>query len=399
MMFSFLSKRIFLDYASATPVIKEARAAYVRGESYVGNPGSLHREGVLADKALEEARETIAKELACKAREIIFTSGLTEANNLAILGAARTLEEKVPLSETHWITSAIEHPSILAPFRELERRGARVTFLLPTTKGIITAEAVGEALTPMTRFVSIGWANNETGTVQPIARIARVIRQYEKEKGGTLLFHTDAGQAPLYRHPAVHTLGVDFMTLGSNKLYGPRGAGVLFVGKDGSLRGEHHGGGQERTLRSGTENVAAILGFAEALRLSSLAREKETSRMLHLKGILTKGILERVPGVVVNGDPAHTLPHILNVSFPGVSGEYLTLALDTKGLAVSAKSACKEGDAKRSHVILAMTEGHPSEVWRAESAIRFSMGRDTTEKEVRRAVDIVSATVSAVKEG
>lgn len=398
-MFGSFSKRIYLDYASATPILSQAQKKMRESEALIGNPSSLHKEGVIADAALELAREKVAHELACKPRELIFTSGLTEANNLSIFGAFRAIEEKESITNTHWITSAIEHPSILAPFREIERRGGRVTYIAPTRKGIVTPESVGEALTPETRFVSIGWANNETGTVQSLARIARVIREYEKKHSILILFHTDAGQAPLYRHPSVHTLHVDLMTIGSNKLYGPRGAGVLYIGQDVTIRAEHIGGGQERDIRSGTENLPAIAGFAEALSVVSKEREAESRRMLHLKGILTKGVLDGIEGSVLNGDPAHALPHIVNVSIPGVSGEYLTLALDTKGIAVSAKSACKEGEAKRSHVIAAMVGKDEAEMWRAESAIRFSLGRDTREKDIYTVIDVLKKLVVSMKEG
>lgn len=398
-MFGLGSKRIYLDYASATPVLTEAKRAYAQAELLVGNPGSLHREGVLADAALEAAREVVARELSCKPREVLFTSGLTEANNLAILGFARALEERTPLSSIHAITSAIEHPSVLESFRELEHRGVRVTYLAPTAKGIVPAEAVAEVLTEHTRFVSIGWANNETGTLQPLARISRALKEYAKAHGLKIALHSDASQAPLFRHPAVHTLGIDLLSLGSNKLYGPRGAGALYVSNTTELYAEHVGGGQERGLRSGTENTAALAGFAEALRVGALEREKESRRMLTLKGILMKGVLEAIPEAVVNGDPNHTLPHILNISFPGVSGEYLTLALDTKGVAVSARSACTEGDGKHSHVIAAMVGKDEAAMWRAGSAMRFSMGRQTSEKEVHRALRIVIETVRSVKEG
>ncbi len=398
-MFGRFPKRIYLDYASATPILREVQKKMRESEALVGNPSSLHKEGVVADEALEMAREKIAHELACKPRELIFTSGLTEANNLSIFGALRAIEEKETIANTHWITSAIEHPSVLAPFRGIERKGAQVTYLAPTRKGIMTPESVLEALTPETRFVSIGWANNETGTVQPLARIARAIREYEKKYSVRILFHTDAGQAPLYRHPSVHTLNVDLMTIGSNKLYGPRGAGVVYIGHGVAIRPEHVGGGQERDIRAGTESLPAIVGFAEALLLMSKEREVESRKMLHLKGILTKGILEGIEGSTLNGDPAHALPHILNVSIPEVSGEYLTLALDAKGIAVSAKSACKEGEAKRSHVIFAMVQGHEADIWRAESAIRFSFGRDTREKDIRTVVEVLKGIVASMKEG
>lgn len=398
-MFGFGRSRIFLDYASATPVLKEAARAYKVAEKLIGNPSSIHREGVLADEALERARAGVAHELGCKARDIIFTSGLTESNNLAVLGTMHARIDAGALTGTHWITTAIEHPCILECFRAVEKRGGVVTFLSPNAKGIVTAEAIEAALTPHTVFVSIGWANNETGVVQPLARISRTIRQYEKAHTTRITLHSDAGQAPLYKHPAVHTLGVDMLSLGSNKLYGPRGAGALYLSGESTIQAEHHGGGQERGLRSGTENLPAIVGFAEALRIIANTRDAESARTLHIKEVFLKSVEGALPNIVVNGDPAHTLPHMLNISIPGVSAEYLTLALDAKGIAVSAKSACKEGEEKRSHVIAAMTKGVEGDVWRAESALRFSFGRGTTEKELLRAAKVLIELVMTMKEG
>jgi len=386
----YKKRRIYLDYASATPVRKEARLAYEAASSLVGNPGSIHKEGVEAKRVLEESRAAIAKELGCKAREIIFTSGLTEANNLAILGTAQKIErEKGSLAGTHWIVSSIEHQSVLECFVEVERRGGKVTNIDPEANGVVSVQKVENALRKETVLVSIGWANSEIGTVQPIREISFAIRAHpvretsssngagEKKTRENIIFHSDAGQGPLYLSPEVHTLGVDLFSLGSGKLYGTRGIGALYVGKRCEVAPITIGGGQERGWRAGTEAPALAAGFSTALQAAGGERHIEAVRLTRLRDQLAEDLLARIPKSIVNGDMKRMLPHMLNISIPGINSEYVVLALDRVGIAVSTKSACSEGRLNESHVVAALPGGSE----RARSTIRCSLGRDTTERD------------------
>lgn len=391
----FGKQRIYLDYASATPVHPKAARATALASGMFANPGGIHAEAVAAKRVLTEARESLARHLGCKARELIFVSGLTEANNIALIGYARGLElRKRSLADTHWIVSSIEHSSVLECFAEIERMGGTVSHVEPDAKGIVRAESVAALLRPATVLVSVGWGNNEIGTVQPLAAIARAIRQYESQHKSDLcnksdlsgiVFHSDAGQAPLYRSPQVHSFGVDMLALGSGKLYGPRGIGCLYVNNRASLSATIFGGGQERGLRSGTEDVALAAGFAAAFDEITRERDAEAKRLRILRDNFARGIVARIPDAVINGDLKHALPHMLNVSVPGErTGEYLVLALDHAGLALSTKSACREGEAN-SHVVAALG----GEEWRAANTLRFSLGRDTTEAELKRALAVL----------
>jgi len=382
-MFGFGEKRIYMDYASATPPLKEAISAMRNAEDLMGNPGAIHGEGVEAKKALEEARSDIAVELACKARELIFTSGLTESNDLAILGVARALEYAGRIKGSHWVVSAIEHDAVLGSFAEIERLGGEITHVQPNEKGIITADAVAKAVRKDTVMVSVGWANNETGIIQPLRDIARKVHAINE----SIYVHSDAGQAPLYIAPHVHTLDADLFSLGSNKLYGPHGVGALYISNRVNIKGILHGGKQERALRPGTENVALAVGFAAAVQKISQERDAEKKRLERLRDTLAKEIEKNIPGVVINGNMSRALPHMLNISIPDIKSEYVTLALDRDGVAVSTKSACREGEESRSHVIAAMSD----ENWRAENTLRFSIGRETSSKDVFRTVDILQS--------
>lgn len=386
-MFWFQKKRIYLDYASATPVLKDATRAFERASALFGNPSSIHTEGVLAQRMLSDSRFALARHLGVKAREIIFTSGATEANNLAILGRVHHLKcQGRPLAQTHWVVSTIEHPSILECFRDVERRGGAVSYMEPDSRGVIHKDTVLKILTKETVCVSIGWANHEIGVVQPLAQIARAIREHEKNQGSRIVFHSDAGQAPLYLSPQINTLGVDCMTFDAGKLYAPRGIGML-VGKRNDRDGTPTfspltiGGGQEFGVRAGTENVALASAFATAFEIISREREREARRLTTLRDVFAKELMTHIKNCVRNGDARHALPHILNISIPNIQSEYLVLQMDQAGIAIATKSACKESE-KSSHVVAALG----GEEWRARTSLRFSLGMNTTMRDIKRTI-------------
>lgn len=378
-MWPFGNSRVYLDHAAATPLRAEAARASHEAEKMHGNPGGIHGEGVAAKRVLEEARSTIAHECGAKARQIIFTSGSTEGNNLSILGYAEYLAvQKQGLADTHWIVSAIEHPSVLECFSEIERKGGAVTHLDPDARGLIAPAVLERALRPNTVLVSVGWANHEIGTIQPLRACAQSIAVHEKAQGTQVLLHTDMGQAPLYKVPHVHSLGVDMAVVGSGKVYGPRGVGGLYLSNRVSLVRTSFGGGQERGLRAGTETPHLAAGFAVALALAGRERETESERLAALRDTLYADIHAALPQTLRNGT-AETLPHILNISIPNIQAEYVVLALDKAGIAISTRSACNAHDA-HSHVVAALG----GEEWRATNTLRFSLGRSTTLQDIRR---------------
>jgi cysteine desulfurase len=418
---SDMLRRIYMDYASATPVCDAAASATAEAAAIFGNPSSIHTEGVQASRALERARESIAAEIGCKAREIVFTSGGTEANNLAILGYARMLALRNPRGDifatrkatpygsrdllgTHWIVSAIEHPSVLECFAEIERLGGAITHIDPDSHGLISPESVSRALRPETVFVSIGWGNGEIGTIQPIAQIAHMIRKFEENTdpkgdalrirkaspfGSRIIFHTDVGQVPLYRPLQVHSLGVDLLTLDSGKLYGPRGVGVLYVGKGVELAPIILGGKQERGLRAGTENVALAAGFAAALTHVAGERVSESKRLQRMRDDFARDIVTHIPSAIINGDLTHAMPHVLNISIPHIQSEYVVLSLDHHGISIATKSACREGEESRSHVVEALG----GESWRSQNTLRFSLGSSTTKDDLMKVMHMLTKII------
>ncbi|MDO8552545.1 MAG: cysteine desulfurase family protein [bacterium] len=392
----FRRRRIYLDHASATPILESAVRAMRTAEKLIGNPGSIHDEGVQASRSLESSRARIVAVLACKPREIIFTSGITESNNLAILGMFKKLILGGSTAKhTHWITSSIEHASVLACFEHIKQMGGIVSFVHPDARGVVSAEAIQKELKKETVLVSIGWANNEIGVIQPLSEISRVIRGHEKKHGTAVALHSDAGQVPLYLPATVNSLGVDLFSLGAAKIYGPHGIGALCITGKAEPAPIILGGEQERGLRSGTENVALAAGFAEAFECIARERAGESKRLSLLRDMLARGLASGIPGVVTNGEPKHSLPHMLNVSVPGISGEYFVLSLDRAGIFISTKSACGEGTEKSSHVIAALG----GEAWRAQNSLRFSLGRNTTERDIERVikecVNIISTLAAA----
>ncbi len=378
--------RIYLDHAATTPMrpeVLEAMLPYLR-EQY-GNPSSIYTEGREARKALDRARDRIAKVLgASSPREIIFTSGGSEADNLAIKGAAFALKNK----GNHIITSAIEHHAVYDTCRYLEKHGFKVTLVPVDSYGIVDPAAVEAALTPETILVSIMHANNEIGTIQPIAEISKILR----ERG--ILFHTDAVQTVGHIPVDVDELGVDMLSLSAHKFYGPKGVGALYVRKGIRLHPLIHGGGQEQNRRAGTENVAGIVGMAEALVLAAGEMGEEAPRQRELRDRLIQGILARIPHTRLNGHPEKRLPGNVSVCFEYIEGEALLRNLDMQGIAASSGSACTSGSLEPSHVLLAL--GLPHEI--AHGSLRLTLGRGTTAAEIDAVLEVLPGIVEKLRQ-
>lgn len=383
-------RRVYLDYAAATPLRDEVKAAMEPYWSeHCGNAGAMHAEGMRARRALGEARESVARVLRAHSDEIIFTGSGTESNAIAIFGVIGEYERAhgYDVSGLHIVTSVIEHPSVLQGFRDLEERGARVDYLRVDTRGFIDLPQARSVITPDTTLVSAMYVNNEIGTIEPIADIAKVIRHARKESSAPFrlpvssfrlpAFHTDASQAPLYLPLGVDMLGVDLLTIDGQKIYGPKGIGALYIRRGTPIRGIMRGGKQERSLRPGTEPIPLIVGLAKALELADKEREETCRRLTELRNYFIDEILKAIPGAELNGDKEKRLPNNVNISFPGFDNEFLIISLDERGVACASRSACIVGP-DGSYVIRSL--GKDSE--RAISSLRFSLGRDTTKEDI-----------------
>ncbi len=361
--------RIYLDHSATTPLRPEALEAMLPYFADIaGNSSSLHADGQRAKQALDAARESVAEALGATPREILFTGGGTEGDNLAILGVTEALKQR----GHHIITSAIEHPAVLRTCEWLETRGLEVTYLPVDADGIVDLATLRASLRPDTVLVSIMLANNEVGAVQPMAKIADLAHQHG------VLVHTDAVQAMGKMPVNVDHLGVDLLTLTAHKFCGPKGCGALFVRKGTPLEPITYGGHQERSLRPGTQNIPGIVGLATALRLAINELPAQSTRLAALRDRLQATILTSIPHVKVNCAAPPRLPNILNVSFAEVDGEALLMALDMRGISVSTGSACAAGANEPSHVLEAL--GLAPE-W-LQGAIRISLGRTTTNEDI-----------------
>lgn len=369
-------ERIYLDHAATTPVreeVAQAMAPYL--STSFGNPSSIHSYGQEAKAALDDSRDTLAHALGAEPSEITFTAGGTEADNLALVGIALAHRER----GNHIITTAVEHDAVLKTADFLEQMGWRVTRLPVDRFGMVSAGQVAEAIASDTVLVSVMHANNEVGTIQPIAEIAAIAR----ERG--VLVHTDAVQSFGYLPVDVNTLGVDLLSLSAHKIYGPKGVGALYVRRGVGIEAILHGGGQERERRSGTQNVAGIAGFAAATQLLLGEREEEAKRLASLRDAWIGKALKALPGAVLNGHSTERLPNNINISIEGVEGEALLLSMDLAGVAASSGSACASGSIEPSHVLVAM--GMPLE--RARGALRLTLGRSTTSGELDYALQVL----------
>ncbi len=383
--------QVYLDHAATTPVraeVVEAMRPYL--EEYFGNPSSFYQQGVVAKKAVDAARETIGEILNVHPNEVLFTSGGTESDNLALLGFARANKDK----GMHIITSQIEHHAVLGPAKQLEKEGFTVTYLKPNEEGMISVEQVKEALREDTILVSVIYANNEIGTIQPIADIGNAVQKYrQKNESAFPVMHTDACQATGYLPLDHKVLHVDMMTINGSKMYGPKGVGVLTVRRGLKVQPLVFGGSQERGRRAGTENVAGIVGLATALELTQKKQHTESARQQELRDYLIKEILAQIPHTILNGSKENRLPNNVNISFLGIEGEALLLYLDHAGVAVSTGSACSSQSLDPSHVITALGYDHE----RAHSSIRFTLGRRTTKKEIDYTLKVLPEIVEKLR--
>ena len=332
-------KRIFLDYASVTPVSPEVLNVMQKcAEENFANPSALYEEGREAKEILKSARQKIAEIVGCHAKEIIFTSGGTESDNMAILGVFQSAKNSGVVSP-HIITTKIEHPAVLEACHEVERRGGEVTYLPVSEDGLVSVADVAGALKENTVLISVMFANNEIGTIQPIAEISKVIKKWrEKNQTGFPYFHSDACQAILYQKIDMQKMGLDFLTLDGIKMYGPRGIGLLCRSLGLSLSPIVFGGGQEAGLRSGTENLPAIVGLAKAFEMVEEIRELESARLSKIRDEAIKKILHNFPQAKINGSLEKRLPNNINICFPETDSEFLVVALDVEGVALSYSS-------------------------------------------------------------
>lgn len=378
-----MSLRIYLDYCATTPVHHSVQEAMLRAlDVDFGNPSSMHWAGKDARQLIDQSRTDVACGIGCQPSEIVFTSGATEADNLALFG----ILHRFPSNEAHLITSAIEHHAILHAAQHLEQNGYSVTYLPVDEHGMINAEDVRRAIRPETKLISIMYVNNEVGSVQPIAEIGRIAQEHK------ILFHTDAVQAIGLFNVNVGELHVDLLSLSAHKIYGPKGIGALYVGSGVDLAPMILGGSQEHSLRAGTENVPGIVGLGAAMQLVRQHRANERVRLLDLRKSLINGLLSRGLEVIVNGSDEAVAPHILSISLAGVDAEMMLIRLNGEGIAVSLGSACNSKSLEPSHVLTAMKL--PQE--QIESTLRFSLGIPTTKDEIETFLEVITRVLPRV---
>lgn len=377
-------RQIYLDHNATTPLAADVLDTMMPFfKDTFGNASSIHSYGRKAKVAVEEAREIVAWALGTTSREIFFTSGGTESDNLAIKGAALHNRQK----GNHIITSKIEHPAVLHTCQFLETEGFEVTYVSVDQTGMVDPKEVTHAITDRTILATIMHANNEVGTLQPIKEIGAIC----KEKG--VLFHTDAVQSFGKVAIDVNELNVDLLSISGHKLYGPKGIGALYVRNGKQITPLAHGGHHERNRRAGTENIAGIVGLGKATQIATNVKETEAKNLSKLRNTLHSRLERKIENIHLNGHPTERLPGTLNLSFAGIEGESVVLSLDLKGVAVSSGSACTSGALEPSPVLSAM--GLSSEM--AQGSVRFSFGRDNTAEDVDYVVDVLSEIVQRLR--
>lgn len=386
---------VYLDYAATTPVdpqVLDCMQPYWNEQ--FGNASSTHGAGHGGRRAVDKARDIIAAALNARASEVIFTAGGTESDNIAIQGAMRAAYSATG-ERGHMVTTAIEHPAVKDTCDALAKEGFELTVVAPGRNGIVTAESVAEAVRPNTVLVTVMYANNEVGSIQPIAEITKAV----KEVNANALVHTDACQAAGALSLDTQELEVDLLTINASKIYGPKGIGALYIKRGVQLQPIQFGGGQEQSLRPGTENVPAIVGFGAAVELAEERRQADVSqknssaRIAQLRDKLEQGILESIPGTQVNGDIEHRLPNNTNILFDKIDGDTLLISLDQAGIRASLGSACAAGSVDPSHVLLAMGLDKKA----AKSSVRFTVGKSTTQEEIDWVLEKLPGIIERVR--
>ena len=383
--------RVYLDNSATTPVAPEVLEAMLPYFiENMGNAQSVHSFGQRAKAALESARRQVAGLIGASPREIVFVSGGTEADNMAIRGVAEASRDV----GRHIITTQIEHPAVLATCEELEREGFRVTFLPVSSRGLVDLDELRAAVCDETILVSIMHANNEIGVIQPIEKVAEVVAEARASGARRLLLHSDAVQSVGKIRVDVNELGVDLLSVSAHKIHGPKGVGCLYVRKGTRLTKLMYGGHHERDRRPGTENIPAIVGFGRAAEMAADQLDSRARLTSELRDYLERQIMERARNVRINGDAAYRLPNVSNMSFAGVDGESLLIALDLKGVAVSTGSACASGSLEPSHVLKAL--GLDRAVIRG--SLRFSLSAFNTREEIDFAISTLAGTIARLEE-
>ncbi|MFH0949486.1 MAG: cysteine desulfurase NifS [Candidatus Aenigmatarchaeota archaeon] len=380
-----MKKEIYLDHAATTyvdPRVKKEMDKYFCEE--FGNPGSMSSMGLAAKQAMNNARQSVSKILNCSPKEIIFTSSGTESINLAIKGVVKAMENK----GKHIITSKIEHHAVLHTCEYLESEGFNVTYLDVDKYGLVNPKDVEDAIKNDTILISIMYANNEIGTIEPVADIARIAKKHD------IYFHTDACQAGCYLDLNVKKLGVDMMTLNGGKIYGPKGMGMLYVKSGVNVQPIIHGGRQENGLRAGTENIPGIIGFAKALEIAQAERHSESKRLSILRDRMISSILKNISKSFLNGHPEKRLPNNVNITFLDVEGEAVLLYLNEHGIFASTGSACTSEELEPSHVIVATGLAYEA----AHGSIRFTLGRRTKNQDIDYVLKVLPGVVSKLRD-
>ena len=404
-------KNIYFDHSATTPVDKkvlDAMLPYFK-ENF-GNPSSIHTFGQNAIKGVDIARNQIAEFLNCSSEEIVFTSGATEANNIAIKGFLKKILDNKNIKKPHFITSIIEHDAVLEPFMEIEKQGFEVTYVGVDSRGIVEVEDIKKAIKDNTVFISIMYVNSEIGSIQPIREIGKIIKKINKkrlnnwkkfnsrdrgERPQKIYFHTDATQAINFLDCDIKHLHVDMLSMSAHKIYGPKGVGALFLKKETPIKAIQLGGHHENNIRSGTINSSGIVGLGKAISLlTKKNQEKNNKKIIKLRDLFIKGIKKNIPNIVLNTDLKNSTPSHAHFSFFGAEGESILISLDLEGIAVSTGSACASGSLKASHVLIAM--GIKKEI--AHNSIRFTLGKNNTQQEIKKLLKILPPIIKRIRD-